>query len=327
MNDKDAQSGQSEPSGQSGGAGGWRWFPRRGLGRALLLWFLVLSLVPVTVVSIFSFLGARGSLFENSHSQLLALSRIKTEYISSYFSGMLAILREQSEAVANARFLGRLRAALRVGGRPPHEYVTSFEWTRLTEEGGADLRTFRRAHGLHDVFLIDVEGNILFTVAAESDLGTNILTGPYSDTLFARACEKALATGGPVFSDLERYTPSGHDVAGFLVAAMVDDNGEVIGLLALQVPMAPIDAIMQDRAGLGQTGETYLVGRDLRMRSSSPLSGGPTILGEPVDTAQTRRWLAELGEPTGEAQAAEQVLIYDGPRGRQVLGIHTHLDI
>ncbi|MCP4657799.1 MAG: response regulator [bacterium] len=177
------------------------------------------------------------------------------------------------------------------------------------------------------MFLIDVAGNILFSVAAESDLGTNILTGPYSDTLFARACEQALATRRPVFSDLERYAPSDHDVAGFLVAVVVDDHGEVNGLLALQVPMAPIDAIMQDRAGLGQTGETYLVGRDLRMRSSSSLSGGPSILGEPVDTAQTRRWLAEHGEPTGETRAAEQMLIYDGPRGRQVLGIHTHLDI
>lgn len=65
------------------------------------------------------------------------------------------------------------------------------------------------------------------------------------------------------------YAPSDNAVAGFLTSVIVDDEGESLGLIAFQIPIDNIDAIMRESTGLGATGETYLVGADLVMRSNS----------------------------------------------------------
>src|SRR5204863_9780599 len=73
--------------------------------------------------------------------------------------------------------------------------------------------------------------------------------------------------------DFEPYTPSLGAPAAF-VAAPIFKGGQRLGVLALQIPLGRINAIMTgDRRwaeqGLGRTGETYLVGSDHRMRSDS----------------------------------------------------------
>ena len=42
-----------------------------------------------------------------------------------------------------------------------------------------------------------------------------------------------------------------------------------MGAVAIQIPINQINQIMQERTGLGKTGETYLVGPDKLMRSDS----------------------------------------------------------
>ncbi len=41
---------------------------------------------------------------------------------------------------------------------------------------------------------------------------------------------------------------------------------------------------MNDNTGLGETGESYLVGQDYLMRSDSRFGSGPTILKQKVNT-------------------------------------------
>ncbi|MBK7094539.1 MAG: HAMP domain-containing protein [Saprospiraceae bacterium] len=53
---------------------------------------------------------------------------------------------------------------------------------------------------------------------------------------------------------------------------MIDNNGNVCGLLALQIPINAINEIMLEDSkenGLGASGEVYLVGQDYLMRSNS----------------------------------------------------------
>jgi len=298
-----------------------------GLGRRLLLWFLALAIIPLATVSVMSYLNARKSLYEDAEKSLAAIAGIKTQYIRSHFARTLTDLAAQSEMVANAEFLEELQAAFIESGKPLADFVKSFRWELIVHERSPDLKAFHKTYGHHDVFLIDAEGNILFTVVREDDLGTNILEGPYSDTLFAAACRKALQTGRPTFSDYERYAPSGDAVAGFLASVLLNEDGDKIGLVALQVAINQIDGIMQGRAGLGQTGESYLVGADLRMRSNSALEEGETVLREEVKTEQTQLWRQEHVEGEESPEMAETTRLYQGRRGRPVLGNHHDLEI
>ncbi|MDO8947869.1 MAG: hypothetical protein Q7U88_12040 [Desulfocapsaceae bacterium] len=54
-----------------------------------------------------------------------------------------------------------------------------------------------------------MKGNILFSVTAEEDLGSNLFTGPYHDSDLAKLCRLAVKTGRPLSSDVTSYGPSG----------------------------------------------------------------------------------------------------------------------
>ena len=98
---------------------------------------------------------------------------------------------------------------------------------------------------------------------------------------------------------------------------MVDSNGQILGVLAMQVPTDRIRAIMHFTGGMGESGETYLVGQDLLMRSDSRFSAKSTILDARVDTDTVRRAL------NGESGAS----FTDDYRGVRVLSAFTFLDI
>ena len=68
--------------------------------------------------------------------------------------------------------------------------------------------------------------------------------------------------------DFAPYAPSNDEPASF-IAEPIKVNGKVIGVIALQLSIDKINQIMQFRHGMGDTGETYLVGNDFKMRSDS----------------------------------------------------------
>ncbi|MCH7517851.1 MAG: hypothetical protein IH964_02335, partial [Candidatus Dadabacteria bacterium] len=57
-----------------------------------------------------------------------------------------------------------------------------------------------------------------------------------------------------------------------------------------------INEIMEDRTGLGETGETYLIGTDLLMRTDSWREQESRVLKMEVDTESTKQWLENVQE-------------------------------
>jgi len=127
---------------------------------------------------------------------------------------------------------------------------------------------FVEEYGYYDLFLIDPDGYIFYTVAEEADYQTNILTGPYSDSSLGNAVREAAEAEDFAFGDFEPYEPSGGEPAAFIADAVVN-QGELSLFVALQLPLDQVNTIMQERTGMGETGETYLVGPDKLMRSDS----------------------------------------------------------
>ncbi len=306
----------------------WRFVLRRGLARTLLFWFLALALIPLTIVSLISYRDARRSLSDEVTKNLWAVSQIKADFIEFHFNRWIIDLNEQAERTSNVRFLESLKKALADSNKQSHDFVKSYKWAQIVDEYSSDLRTFQKAYGYYDVFLIDLDGNILFSLAEEGELGTNLSQSPYSNTLFARAVEKALETGRPVFSDFELYEPSGGIVAGFIASVLVDDLGEKLGVIAFQIPNDLINTAMSKREGLGLTGQTYLIGQDLILRTLRTVGREGSVLKEKIETTQSAKWYREHISGEGkEIDNKSDVITYPGPDGREVLGIHRNVDI
>ena len=140
--------------------------------------------------------------------------------------------------------------------------------------------------GYYDFFLIDPDGHIIYSVEKEADFATSLSAGPYKDTGLGKVFEAALADPDSAvhLSDFERYAPSNQAPAIFMARRMVSEDNGTIGVLAMQLPTSRIVEIMQFTEGMGESGETYLVGQDLLMRSDSRFSEASTILDTRVDT-------------------------------------------
>ncbi len=130
--------------------------------------------------------------------------------------------------------------------------------------------------GYRDIFLVDIDsGNVVFSVAKEADMGSNLKTGIYADTALGKTFDEIRKSRDPYFvyiSDIEHYKASFGEPA-FFIGSTVFDGDKFIGALIYQINPEQIDRVMTfnkkwEDKGLGKTGESFLVGQDFKLRSS-----------------------------------------------------------
>lgn len=222
-----------------------------------------------------------------------------------------ALLAQYHYIVQNPHPLGQKNALMKVDGAGRYHQLHA----RYHEM----LKSYLDRFGYYDVFLIDLDGDVVYTVFKEMDFATNLMAGPWRDSGLAQVVREALASDDPsatFMNDFAPYTPSYEAPAAF-VAAPVFQAGRKVGVVAMQMPVGRINAVMQDSEGMGETGETYLVGPDLLMRSQSRLLDTPTLLALKVETPATTAVVAGK-DGTG---------VYTDHRGVEVLGAWEPLTI
>ena len=145
-------------------------------------------------------------------------------------------------------------------------------YSKLHEKYHPVVRSYLQKFGYYDIFLCDLQtGDIVYSVFKELDFTTSLSKGPYSTTNFGHAFELAAnaSSKDDVFLvDYEDYIPSYEAPASFISSPIYDGDTKV-GVAIFQMPIDKIAAIMDERTGLGKTGETYAVGKDWKMRNNS----------------------------------------------------------
>jgi methyl-accepting chemotaxis protein len=150
------------------------------------------------------------------------------------------------------------------------------EYTALHSKLQPYIKTVVEKYGLYDFFLVEpTNGFVVYTYFKELDYATSLKSGPWANTGLAKAfnASRADPTNTVHFTDFATYVPSYDDQAGFMSVNIVD-NGQLLGVLIVQVPIEKINTIMTfnnqwKNVGLGESGESYLVGSDFKPRSIS----------------------------------------------------------
>jgi methyl-accepting chemotaxis protein len=133
-------------------------------------------------------------------------------------------------------------------------------------------------YGLYDFFLVDAQtGVVVYTYFKELDFATSLRDGPWAQSGLGQAYAKAMAakTASEVsITDYAPYRPSYDDQASFVSTPIADEAGKVVGVFIVQLPIDRVNQIMTfenkwKEVGLGESGETYLVGPDKNPRSIS----------------------------------------------------------
>ncbi|TCI01712.1 hypothetical protein EZV61_17225 [Corallincola luteus] len=154
-------------------------------------------------------------------------------------------------------------------------------------------RRFVTERGYYDALLITPNGNTLYSVEKEADFGAALLDDSWRDTLLSTTFQRAMATPGKVIiSDIAHYQPSGDAPTIFIARTMSNKNDQVLGVLVFQLPTDELRQIMHFKAGMGESGETYLVGQDYLMRSDSRFESSSTVLQKQVETPAIENALA-----------------------------------
>lgn len=276
----------------------------------LLGLFLITGVLPLLIVGGWSIYQAQRSLANQSYNQLDSVMNIKKNQIEKYFDDRktdMAVLVETAGTLSTEAFrkLSAVKATKKAHlndylsllqrqlilfrddpfisegllefekvFRATKGNINSRQWINTARKYEARMGIINSMNKWYDLFLIDKSGNIIYTVAKEPDLGMNIPTSELAESAIGQAFAKSskLEKNEIAFADFKPYAPSNGDPAAFMMSPVYTSNNRHIGYAALQVPLDQINAIMLNRDGMGETGESYLVGPDNHMRSDSYLN-------------------------------------------------------
>lgn len=143
------------------------------------------------------------------------------------------------------------------------------------------FHAMQQRSGLYDVFLISPQGDVVYSVYKERDFGSNLNTGVAANSGLAKVFKtivSAKQTGKVALADFEKYAPSNDAPASFMATGLFGADGQLTGVLAIQLPIDRLSAVFNNDLGLGKTGQIRLVGADGLMRSQGRFAKDNTVL-------------------------------------------------
>ncbi|MCP4042879.1 MAG: methyl-accepting chemotaxis protein, partial [Gammaproteobacteria bacterium] len=193
----------------------------------------------------------------SAFAKLEAVQELKKNQVEELFQGqrqrLQALKSDPYAQTAMFRFIQDFDEEEKIG---------TSTWNRLAAKYQIRFEELMNQYGWYDIFIIHPNGDILYSVTRESDLGMNLADSELKDSALGRAYAEAVDMDAESLAvgDFAPYAPSNGAFAAFMMAKIEGDMDETQGFFAFQLPTAPINAIVQQRAGMGQTMETYLVG-------------------------------------------------------------------
>ena len=138
-----------------------------------------------------------------------------------------------------------------------------------------EFRKQQEQFGFYDIFLINNEGRVVYTVFKEVDFATSLANGPLANSGLAKAWHAAesLSSQQVAMVDFSAYRPSYSGPAAF-ISSPIFEGANRVGTLVVQVSQTQINQLMTSNqkwvdVGLGETGESFIIGPDQLTRSES----------------------------------------------------------
>ena len=241
----------------------------------------LLTAISISSVSVATIWIGGDSLEELAYKKLSSMADGRRNQVDTYLQGIqtdLSITAARSDVVSAVKSFDK--AYLKIGSNPEEElqerYITSNphptgEKQKLFNAGvdGYDMvhnnyhpafLNIQQKQGYYDVFLIDLNGEIIYSVFKELDFATNLKNGKWADSGLAKVFNDVLENHKNKefsFTDFAPYGPSYDAPASFIASAIYDGNA-LVGVLAYQMPIDKIEGLLNNRIGKGETGETIL---------------------------------------------------------------------
>ncbi|RWX57587.1 response regulator [Photobacterium chitinilyticum] len=232
--------------------------------RPKLVGLLVITgVIPMVVAVYFSSRLAADALIQKSFDGLTTIQSIRKGNIEDFFNERLADISVLADSERVTELIQRLNQYERGADTLPTGSlnVQSHEYTQLTESYTPHFEDYVEAYGYSDLYILDADhGHVMFSLSDTNILGTNLTNGIYRRSGLADAWRKVTSSGKVAFIDFLPYGPLAGSETSFIAQPLSDQHGKMSGVLVLQLSPELITRIVDSRIGMGQTGESYLIG-------------------------------------------------------------------
>jgi len=196
---------------------------------ALLLFFGIL--IPATVMTYINYSSSAKiitTILQNNLRNSVKQRINYVQYYSEHLMKSLTIISQKQELL--------------------HAFHEANE-TKLTQI----LEPHSRAHSFYDMFVIDTDGTIEFTLKKESDLHKNLYEKPLVGGKFSLGFMEVMKSHKATITNFSYYKPS-QKYASFLLVPIYEKE-KIVAVLAAQLDIDIFVQLSSDYSGLGESGE------------------------------------------------------------------------
>lgn len=273
---------------------------RDSIGGRLMIAFVAMVLFPVIAATGASVsVGLRGG-SQQAFAQLETVATLKERAIAAWALELqLALKSEVEDDTAPSPLAEVLLAA--PGPEATLRPVLGRQRQRFQ-------RALRREERLEELLLLDARGKVVLSTHTASE-GERREAEPYfAEGLRAPGVHVQAPSLGPAPGPTR-------STSIFVVHPVVDQRGTTLGVVAARASLAALNALMLERAGLGESGETYLVSADHVLLTESRFPGH-----EPGS-----RYVYSDGAKASVGRHVSGSAVYRDYRGQEVLGVYRWL--
>ncbi len=240
---------------------------------------MLVGLASVAVVGIYSFYAAREAIIKRTMDQLISVRAVKKQQIEYFFAeksrnleflarsnDMKLLAGEQSSLGEIAR---KAVPAKKAAGGESSLPVKNKDRLALANARG-NMRFYQGSYGFSNLIIISGEAENPGIFSLKDSSFTAFTPPEYRK--YVQIIESVQNSDSIVIVDLFRRSAADNLPVCLLGKGIRDAHGSLLGAVVLEVSSAEINRIMlqnNSRIGLGQSGEAYLAGPDLMMRSES----------------------------------------------------------
>jgi len=248
--------------------------------KQLTIVLLLVGIIPFLIMGGKSYYDAEAALHGEAFAKLEAVNAIKKKQLEQLIHFRKADLNNMANTdnITNiTRDLIIAHKQLKVKGTD--DYPVKNEMVKaITNVYEPFFQNFMKVYGYYDVFVIcEKHGHVMYSSSKESDYGQNLNHGPLKNEGLGEVWKRVKQTKEAQIVDMEAYSPSNGAPAMFMGMPIKGEKGNIISIIVIQISDRMINGITTKRDGLGETGETYIVGPDYKMRSDSLLDDNFTL--------------------------------------------------
>lgn len=222
----------------------------------LFIFLFLIGVISVSAISTFSYINTKEALIDRTFQQLTSVRVIKKRQLESFFIDRINDIRYLAASQNISKSIRQL-------GEPE-------ESMSLDLLSGKQM--LKASAHYSNIYLSNFEKRLSVTEKSSPEGMQSFSFKTLEEQLYLKEIERMISTEGKDYVFKDFAVCDNFPDRMLLLGAPVYCNDSLLGVVAYAIDYNVINEIMLEldsRSGLGKSGESYLVGEDLLMRSSS----------------------------------------------------------